>query len=358
MKIVIDLDWTILELKKDGQEYWEVKPNFMAIEKIKELKEKWHYIIIQTARHMETCAWNLWLVNARISKTTIEWLEKYNIPFDEIYFWKPNADIYIDDNSKTFIWWDNMEDILNYNENIINIVIPMAWAWSRFSKAWYTLPKPLIDVKGKPMFQWASSSFDFLKEKYKLNYIFIVLEEHINKYWIDKEIKKVYNDATIIWLNEITRWQAETVLKAKEYIKDLNKLIIFNSDTYTIFDNNDFPIDNKKIDWLISCFDSNEDKFSYAKLDNYGYVNEVVEKQVISNNATNGMYYFRKWIDFVNYCEKMINKNELSKWEFYVWPMYNDLIKSWKRIKINSLQENWILWTLEELNYFLKNYKW
>jgi len=357
MKIVIDLDGTICELKKDWQTYSEVIVNKWAVDQIKKLKELWHYIIIQTARHMETCGSNLWLVNARVSKNTIEWLEKNNILFDEIYFWKPNADIYIDDNAKTFVWWDNISDIENYNEKIINLVIPMAWAWSRFAKAWYDLPKPLIDVQWKAMFQWATSSFNFLKDDYKINYIFIVLQEHIEKYKIDEEIKKVYSDAKIIPLDKITRWQAETVLMAKKYINDLNKLIIFNSDTYTIFDENDFPIDNKKIDWLISCFESNDSRYSYAKLDNYWYVSEVAEKIVISNYATNGMYYFRRWIDFVNFAEKMINNNELSNWEFYVWPMYTDFIHSWKRVKINSIKENWILWTPEELDYFLNNYK-
>ncbi len=357
MKIVIDLDGTICELKKEWQNYCDVIVNKWAVDKIKKLKELWHYIIIQTARHMETCGSNLWLVNARVTKNTIEWLEKNNIPFDEIYFWKPNADLYIDDNAKTFIWWDNISDIENYNEKFINLVIPMAWAWSRFVKAWYDLPKPLIDVKWKSMFEWAISSFDFLKKDYKINYIFIVLQEHIEKYKIDEKIKKVYSEAKIISLDKITRWQAETVLMAKKYINDLNKLIIFNSDTYTVFNENDFPIDNKKIDWLISCFESNDPRYSYTKLDEYAYVLEVAEKVVISNNATNGMYYFRRWIDFVNYAKKMINNNELSNGEFYVWPMYTDFINSWKRVKINSVRENWILWTPEELDYFLKNYK-
>jgi hypothetical protein len=68
------------------------------------------------------------------------------------------------------------------------------------------------------------------------------------------------------------------------------------------------------------------------------------------------MYYFRTGVDFTNFAEKMVSRNELSKWEFYVWPMYTDLIRSWKRVKINSIQENWILGTPEELEYFLKNY--
>lgn len=239
------------------------------------------------------------------------------------------------------------------DEKVINLVIPMAWAWNRFIKAWYDLQKPLIDVKWKPMFYWATSSFDFLKENYKINYIFIVLQEHIEKYKIDEKIKFFYNKSKIISIDKITRWQAETVLMAKKYINNLNKLIIFNSDTYTNFDENDFPIDNKKNDWIISCFKSNALRYSYVKLDKYNYVSKVAEKVVISNNATNGMYYFRSWIDFVNYAGKMINNNELNNGEFYVWPVYNYLIKNWKKIKISKIKENRILWTPEELNYFL-----
>lgn len=357
MKIVIDLDWTICSLKKDWESYSEVIPNYQAIENIKKLKKKWHYIIIQTARHMKTCNSNIWLVNAKISKMTLDWLEKYNIPYDEIYFWKPDADIYIDDNAKVFTWWDDISDIYDYNELNINIVIPMAWAWSRFIKTWYKLPKPIINVNWKPMFQRASSSFDFLNGKYKLSYIFIILDEHIEKYNLDKKIKEIYPDAKIVWLEKITRWQAETVLMAKKYINNLNKLIIFNCDTYTILDENNFPIDKPNIDWIIPCFESNDERYSYVKLDKYNYVSEVAEKKVISNNASNWLYYFRRGNEFIEFAEKMITNNKFSWWEFYVWPLYNDLIKIGKRIVISPVKENWILWTPEELNYFLENYK-
>lgn len=357
MKIAIDLDWTICELRKEWQKYDEVIPNLFAVEKIKKLKETWHYIILQTARHMETCNSNIWLVNAKVTKTTIDRLEKYNIPYDEIYFWKPNADIYIDDNAKTFISWDAIEDIENFDEQKINIVIPMAWAWSRFAKAGYTIPKPLIDALWKPMYEWAVSSFDFLEKLYNIQYIFIVQQEHIDNFDIEKKIKSIYRNSIIIPINQITRWQAESVLKAKKHINNLNKLIIFNADTYAIFDEDDFPIHNKKIDGLISCFTSQDIRYSYAKLDKFWYVEEVREKEVISSNATNWMYYFRRWIDFVNFAERMIDTNKTVNEEFYVWPMYTNLIRSGKRIKINSIKENRILWTPEELEMFIQNYK-
>jgi len=55
---------------------------------------------------MKTCQGNLGLVQARISLVTLNWLEKYQIPYDEIYFGKPHADVYIDDNAYRFTTWD------------------------------------------------------------------------------------------------------------------------------------------------------------------------------------------------------------------------------------------------------------
>lgn len=357
MKIVIDLDGTICELKKEGQTYDEVTVNPLAVEKIKLLKEQWHYIILQTARHMESCGFNPGLVNAKIGKITFDWLDAQGIVYDEIYFWKPNADIYIDDNAQIFLWWDNIEIIESFNEKKINIVIPMAWAGSRFIDAGYDLPKPLIDVKGKPMLQRATDSFNFLKETYDLQFIFIVLKEHVQNFKIDTYIKENYENPIIIELDKITRGQAETVLQAKTYINSLNKLIIYNADTYSSYDLENFPINNKKLEGIIPCFTSNDPRYSYAKLDAYDYVSEVKEKVVISNHATNGLYYFRKGIDFVNAAEKMIEKNNLQNGEFYVGPLYNDLIKTGKRIQIAPVKENRILGTPEELQSFLQNYK-
>ena len=88
MKIVLDLDGTICSLRKEWQDYVDVVPNFQAVEKIQKLKEQGYYIIIQTARHMETCSGNIGKVNAKIAKKTLDWLEKYNIPYDEIFFGK------------------------------------------------------------------------------------------------------------------------------------------------------------------------------------------------------------------------------------------------------------------------------
>ena len=109
MKICIDLDGVICQLKVEGQTYDQLLPVDGAPEKLRELKEKGHYIIINTARHMKTCQGNLGAVTARIGLITLQWLEKYNIPYDEIYFGKPHAEIYIDDNAYRFNSWSDVE---------------------------------------------------------------------------------------------------------------------------------------------------------------------------------------------------------------------------------------------------------
>jgi len=110
MKICIDLDGVICQLKKEGETYDILLPVAGAPEKLKALKAAGHYIIINTARHMKTCQGNLGLVAAKISMITLQWLEKYEIPFDEIYFGKPHADVYIDDNAFRFNNWEEIDE--------------------------------------------------------------------------------------------------------------------------------------------------------------------------------------------------------------------------------------------------------
>ena len=106
MRICIDLDGVICQLKKEGQTYDQLDPVPGAVEKLKQLKAAGHYIIIQTARHMKTCEGNVGLVQARIGYITLNWLEKNEVPYDEIYFGKPWAQIYIDDNAFRFENWN------------------------------------------------------------------------------------------------------------------------------------------------------------------------------------------------------------------------------------------------------------
>ena len=105
MRICIDLDGTICETRLEGQSYKTVKPLPGAVETLQRLKKEGHYLIIATARHMETCNGSLGLILAKQGKITFEWLDKYHIPYDEIWFQKPLAQYYIDDRAFKFENW-------------------------------------------------------------------------------------------------------------------------------------------------------------------------------------------------------------------------------------------------------------
>jgi len=112
LRIAIDLDGTICPIKKPDQSYSELEPNPEAVERIKELRKAGHYIIILTSRHMKTCEGNVGLVIKRIGKLTLEWLEHYDIEYDEISFGKPNAEIYVDDRAIRFTNWKEITNEL------------------------------------------------------------------------------------------------------------------------------------------------------------------------------------------------------------------------------------------------------
>lgn len=119
MRIGIDLDGTICEIRHDPKKYSDLKPIIGAVEKIQQLKKAGHEIVIITARHMGSTGGNSSKAVAKVGKMTLDWLEKYNIPYDEIHFGKPNTDIYIDDRCIKLDSWDKItEEELNKNAKV------------------------------------------------------------------------------------------------------------------------------------------------------------------------------------------------------------------------------------------------
>ncbi len=115
MRICIDLDGVICYTRKEHEHYSDVKPIPEAAESIRNLKSAGHHIIIHTSRHMKTCESNVGMIVAKQGKTLIGWLEKHDIPYDELWFGKPLADVYIDDKALEFTRWDQaLKDIKRY----------------------------------------------------------------------------------------------------------------------------------------------------------------------------------------------------------------------------------------------------
>ncbi len=102
MRVCIDIDGTLCEIKQAHQTYADVQPLAGAVEQLKAMRDAGYYIILATARHMKTCDANVGMVIARQGKTLLQWLDDHQIEYDEIWFGKPNADLYIDDRALRF----------------------------------------------------------------------------------------------------------------------------------------------------------------------------------------------------------------------------------------------------------------
>ncbi len=236
----------------------------------------------------------------------------------------------------------------------MNVLIPMAGAGSRFQQAGYTFPKPLIDVEGKPMIQVVADNLNI-----DATFIYVVQKEHRAKYNLDTLLNLITPNCKIVEVDGLTEGAACTTLLAKEYIDNDAPLVMANSDQFVEWDSNEFmyKMIEQKVDGGIVTFKATHPKWSFAKIDEYGYVTEVAEKNPISDIATVGVYYWAKGSDYVKYAEQMIKKNVRVNNEFYVCPVFNEAIGDGKKIKTFNIDKMWGLGTPEDLKYYLENYK-
>ena len=232
----------------------------------------------------------------------------------------------------------------------MKVLIPMAGAGSRFEKAGYTFPKPLIEVDGKPMIQLVVENINVDAE-----HIFIVQQSHYEKYNLSYLLNLISPGCKIVKVDGVTEGAACTTLLAKEHIDNQQPLLIANSDQYVEWDSNEFlyAMQADEVDAGILTFESIHPKWSFAKIGDGGFVTEVAEKKPISNNATVGIYYWSKGSDYVTFAEQMISKNKRVNNEFYVCPVFNEAIEADKKIKIFPIEEMWGLGTPEDLEIFL-----
>jgi HAD superfamily hydrolase (TIGR01509 family) len=248
----------------------------------------------------------------------------------------------------------NTMSIPKWQGGKMNVLIPMAGAGSRFQQAGYTFPKPLIDVQGKPMIQVVVDNLNI-----EATYIYVVQKEHRAKYNLDTLLNLITPNCKIVEVDGITEGAACTTLLAKEYIDNDQPLVMANSDQFVEWDSNEFmyKMIEQKVDGGILTFKATHPKWSFAKVDEYGYVTEVAEKNPISDIATVGVYYWAKGSDYVKYAEQMITKNIRTNNEFYTCPTFNEAIGDGKKIKTFNIEKMWGLGTPEDLNYYLENKK-
>lgn len=208
---------------------------------------------------------------------------------------------------------------------MLNIVIPMAGRGSRFQKAGFIIPKPLIPVHGKPMI---SVVINNLRPACEHRFIFLCLEEHVKQYQVDEKLRQWAPGCEIVLVDSVTEGAACTVLLAKHLINNDDALMIANSDQWVDIDINDYLtfINFSDVDGTIMTMWADDPKWSFVRFNGKGVPCEVLEKEVVSNEATVGIYNYRRGADFVAAAESMIAKNFRVNNEFYVAPAYNEML--------------------------------
>jgi dTDP-glucose pyrophosphorylase len=233
----------------------------------------------------------------------------------------------------------------------------MAGRGSRFVNAGYTVPKPLIPMGGKPMIQWVIEN---VRPDRPHVFTFICLAEHLEVYpEVKATLRRLSPGCNIVAVDHVTEGAACSVLLAKHIINNQDALMIANADQFVdlAIDHYLEEMDRREADGIIMTFWSDHPKWSYCRMRPDGTVGQVVEKKVISNEATVGIYNFRNGADFVWGAERMIERDLRVNNEFYVAPVYDQLIDEGKKIVVmptgREYQGMFGLGTPEDLDFFL-----
>ncbi|RHM09618.1 hypothetical protein DWZ81_10420 [Parabacteroides merdae] len=240
----------------------------------------------------------------------------------------------------------------------LHIIMPMAGEGSRFLKEGWTTPKPLIELNGQPLFKHAISSVT--DKDIQMKYSFIVRQEHIDKYQIDKGIRSFLPEANLFSVVKTTRGAVETCLIAENAIADDDAVIVMDCDLE--FRSKKFmeiikqilnkPIEEATGGALVS-FESNEPRYSYAALGEDGFVARTAEKEVISNHALCGAYFFASGRRFKQIAHLLLAEPAFTKPEYYVSLLFNYLLKDGEKVWLAPMEEYYSYGTPEELKRYL-----
>jgi capsule biosynthesis phosphatase len=98
--IVMDVDGTLCTKRRPDESYADVRPNQEVLSALKEYRSRGFYIILATSRNMNSYDGNVGLITANTAKTLLAWLDRHEVPYDELHVGKPWAGrggFYVDD---------------------------------------------------------------------------------------------------------------------------------------------------------------------------------------------------------------------------------------------------------------------
>jgi HAD superfamily hydrolase (TIGR01509 family) len=240
----------------------------------------------------------------------------------------------------------------------LNIVIPMAGMGSRFRERGYKDPKPLIDVNGEPMISRVVKNIQqqidiCCLDPKNVKYIFIVQKEQLDNYDVTSLLPK---DSIIIPLGAYTQGALCSVLTARGYIKNDTPLVIANSDQLVEWGEEGLFTCTPRPNGRIAVFTPGKDeqRWSYVSVISKDRVDRVAEKEIISNIATVGIYYYSSGEEFLKYARKTIVSKKKVNGEYYVCPVFNEYVDDGKMVKIVFVKRMYGLGTPDDLEAYLE----
>ena len=241
--------------------------------------------------------------------------------------------------------------------NKLHIIMPMAGEGSRFTKEGYLTPKPLLTIDGMFFFMKALSSLENLETHYdEVKYTFIVRQEHIEDFHIDKIIKDMIGyQSNVISVEKTTRGAVETCLLAEPFIEDDENIVIMDCDLYMQSTELNVCGFSGLYDGIVLSFESTLPKYSYAIVGPDGLVIKTAEKNPISTHALAGVYCFHDGATFKKYAKYLIANNSIKNInEYYVSLVYNKMIEDGLLIKLMRTNDYYSFGTPEEYENLTK----
>jgi NDP-sugar pyrophosphorylase family protein len=240
---------------------------------------------------------------------------------------------------------------------MLQIIIPLGGKAARFQERGYTFPKPLIEIGSRSMIEVVLEN---LAPPRPHRYTFICRKEHLSQFYLGDMLRLLAPDCRIIPLEQETAGALCSVLLAIDELKLDEEILIANGDQFISSGLEPFYKACRKpgIDGCILTFTATHPRWSFVKTDESGFVTATAEKKPISKQATAGIYYFRRARDLVEGAEKMIVKGLTTSGQFFVCPVYNELILAGKKVTTHHLPDGAMhsLGTPEDLDLFLKEF--
>lgn len=213
---------------------------------------------------------------------------------------------------------------------MIRIVVPMGGEGRAFAERGYTFPKPLVEVAGQPLVELVVKN---LTPSGPHQFVFVCRQEHVQNYALADVLQLIAPGCQVVVMAKPTAGALCSVLLGMEHLKAEDELLVANADQWIDASIDDFLRTARQQEWdgAIVTFPNTHPRWSYVRTEN-GVAVAVAEKQPISRQATAGLYYFSRGSDFLRGAERMLFKNASFSGEFYVAPVYNELILAGKTI--------------------------